>query len=228
VKAISYPTLLEQCMYYLLEWTYKNITYSRRQSLYNLYELCLRYEDSTSFKGSLDRYFTFTETSFVLQHIAEHPKEYEQWFGIFYVEENKEFVGLPEIKGLRDRLSRFLESYASNTGLNLISGLLRLFLEDYDSPDGRGRFENALEQIQTTFPQKAQRSIFVQILKLGDLMSPNSQLAFVRSITTFYPDRLEELADRYEIYYFLTEVIQDRTSRLTAINQQLYEQLNRI
>ena len=35
-----------------------------------------------------------------------------------------------------------------NTGLDLISGLVRLLLDDYGNSDGRDRFETSLEQIQ--------------------------------------------------------------------------------
>jgi len=49
---------------------------------------------------------------------------------------------------LGSQVGRFLESYRDNPGLNFISGMVRLCLNDFENADGRTRFELALEQIR--------------------------------------------------------------------------------
>jgi ATP-dependent DNA helicase RecQ len=54
----------------------------------------------------------------------------------------------PSLNAVKDQLSRFLESYMSNVGLNFISGIIRLVLNDFDDPDGRNRLESSLTIIK--------------------------------------------------------------------------------
>ena len=44
-------------------------------------------------------------------------------------------------------LSRVLESYEYNTGLDFISGVLRLLIDDFGNADGKDRFETSFKQI---------------------------------------------------------------------------------
>ena len=54
------------------------------------------------------------------------------------------------LENLSGTLSRYLESYQSNAGLNLLSGLLRLEKNEFDDADGENRFNSFLDQIQDT------------------------------------------------------------------------------
>lgn len=52
------------------------------------------------------------------------------------------------LENLSGTLARYLESYQSNAGLNLLSGLLRLEKNEFDNVDGENRFNSFLDQIQ--------------------------------------------------------------------------------
>ena len=123
---VQQNSVLEKAIWFLLEWTFENIAYSRKQSLKTLSDLCSKFEGSENFKQSIDSYFVFSETTFVLQHIAENPKEYDKWFEVLIT--NNQFPNKSEFKKLRDSISRFLESYRNNIGLNFLSGFVRLAL----------------------------------------------------------------------------------------------------
>jgi len=82
LQNVQQNSVLEKAVWYLLNWTFENIAYSRKQSLKTLSDWCSEFENSESFKQRIDSYFIFSETTFVLQHIAENPNDYEQWFEV--------------------------------------------------------------------------------------------------------------------------------------------------
>ena len=82
LQKVQQDTVLEKAVWYLLNWTFENIAYKRKQSLKTLSDWCSEFKDSESFKQRIDSYFIYTETTFVLQHIAENPKDYELWFKV--------------------------------------------------------------------------------------------------------------------------------------------------
>lgn len=226
VKAVNKTTITDKCIWYLLQWTWENIVYTRRQSIKNLSEMCINFKNSDDFKAVIDNYFKFTETTFIIQHIAENPKEFEKWFDPFY---NKGTVlSKKEIGILKDSLSRFLESYRSNIGLNLISGFIRLFLDDYKDTDGKPRLENAISQFKDLFSLKEQEVIIERMIHLGLHLSEANKYELAKSITRFYPEKLEFLADKFNIMYLLGDILADKLEFLKAINQRFYEQFTKI
>ena len=61
----------EKLVKILLQWSYDKFGTNRRESLKNVYENCLKYNDTIegkeSFKKSLEAYFKFTEATFILK-----------------------------------------------------------------------------------------------------------------------------------------------------------------
>ena len=76
ILKVEKTTILEKSVWYLLNWTFENIAYSRKQSLKTLSDWCNQFEDSESFKRRIDNYFVFSDTTFVLQDIGENPNKY--------------------------------------------------------------------------------------------------------------------------------------------------------
>ncbi|MDF7822172.1 DEAD/DEAH box helicase [Runella sp. MFBS21] len=249
VKAVNKTTTTDKSIWYLLQWTWDNIVYTRRQSIKTLSDWCSEFDNSEAFKARIDTYFKFTETTFIIQHIAENPKEFEKWFEIFYVDKvlqeldengknKKERIYLPETLDLyarnqefsilKDSLSRFLESYRSNIGLNLISGFIRLFLDGYEDTDGKPRLENAISQSKDLLSAKEQDIIIEKMISLGLYLSEENKYKLAKSIIKFYPEKLEFLAEKFNIIYLLGDVLTDKLKSLKATNQRFYEQLAKI
>jgi ATP-dependent DNA helicase RecQ len=176
----------------LLQWSYDNFAYNRRQSLKNIYENCCEFSEGNitnqEFKARLENYFKFNQSSYVLQHISENPKDIERWFEVFYqVDENivtDKFLASRQREALRDNLSRFLESYMYNPGLDLISGLLRLWLDDYENIDGRKRLESSLEEIQH-FEESQIDFIVTQVLRIGKELTTKNKNFLAESLCKF-------------------------------------------
>jgi ATP-dependent DNA helicase RecQ len=226
ISQVEKATILEKAVWYLLNWTFENIAYSRKQSLKTLSDWCNQFEDSESFKSRIDSYFIFTETTFILQHIAENPKEFEKWFDVLTT--NNQFPYEVEFKKLRDSISRFLESYRNNLGLNFLSGFVRLALNEYQDSDGKERFESALETIKQTFSKSEQDDFFNRLMILGKNLKEEQKMELCQSISKFYPEKLEQLAEYYDLAYLLNDVYSQKLSQLKKLNTLLYEQLAEI
>ena len=226
ISKVPKSTILEKSVWYLLNWTFENIAYSRKQSLKTLSDWCTQFEDSESFKSRIDSYFIFTETTFILQHIAENPKEFEKWFDVLAT--NNQILNDIEFKKLRDRISRFLESYRNNLGLNFLSGFVRLALNEYQDSDGKERFESALETIKQTFSKSEQDDFLNRLMILGKNLNEDQKMELCQSISKFYPEKLEQLADYYDLAYLLNDVYAQKLTELKKLNTILYEQLTEI
>lgn len=239
------PTVKEKCIWFLLQWTFENITYNRKQSLKTIADWCTDFAEigNEKFKARIDNYFRFTETTFVYQHITENPKDFQKWFDVFIkIEKDKSQkeirVFIPTIKDdekkqkeferLRDSLSRFLESYKNSTGLNFVSGLVRLFLKNYKDKDGLERFESALENIKKDFSKEEQDVIINRVIEIGLHLEETEKVEMSLSIIKYYPSRLEELVEKYELYYLYNDRINKKLQQLKLINHHLYEYVTEI
>ncbi len=208
----------------LLEWIYDNIVYNRRQAIKNVMELCENFKDSDSFREELERYFRFTETSYILDHIAQNPTDYEVWFQVFY-KPNGEFINKNDAEEIKGSLTRLLESYRYNTGLNFISGMIRLMLNDFENQDGRPRMESALEQIKT-YDEKVQRAIFQRILKLKDLFKDEySKVELSKILLSILPTEVERVYKELGDYYSLSIILEEQLNRLKRmkLKEVLYD-----
>lgn len=244
LDGIGRDSIIDKSIWYLLQWSFENIVYNRKQSLKTLAELCNNFEKngSDNFKRTIDNYFRITDTTFIFQHISENPKDFKKWFEVFYVGKDlvkgKEGVYIPEIidvknrqeefERLRDSLSRFLESNRNNIGLNLISGLVRLSLDDYDNSDGKSRFEKSLEYIKANFLETAQLKVLKNLKEYGQFLSEQNKESLCFSIIKYYPNQLEKLADYYGLFYLLDDTISKKVQQLKKLNQKLHEELEQI
>jgi len=226
LQKVSQNTILEKSIWYLLNWTFENIAYNRKQSLKTLSDWCSEFKDSESFKQRIDSYFIFSETTFVLQHIAENTKEYEKWFEVLTT--NNQFPNKTEFEKLRDSISRFLESYRNNIGLNFLSGFVRLALNEYENSDGKERFESALSSIKGTFTKGEQYDSLNRLKVLGKHLSEEQKMELSQSISKFYPELLEELAEYYNLAYLLNGVYAVKVKELKQLNKKLYERFTEI
>ena len=181
---------IERYIKILLQWSYDTYANTRRQSLKNLYENCLDVingnKNNDEFKKSLEAYFKFWDDTFVMQDIADNiNKNLTKWTDIFYKKnKDKEVSTLKTTKDYEETKSvlwRLLESYQKNMGLNLISGFVRLFLDQYSDADGKKRFEYALEEINTK-DEETKETLLNQIIELWKQLPIKNQTEMINSI----------------------------------------------
>lgn len=228
---------LDKYILILLQWSYDNFAYNRRQSLKNIYENSCALADGTiskeEFKTRLENYFKFTQTSFILQHIAENANETKKWFEVFYkIEDNKntnEFISKRQQESLRDNLSRFLESYMYNTGLDLISGLLRLLLNDYENIDGKERLESSLERI-AKYNEEEVEFIITNILIIGKHFDKKNKNLIAKSLYKYFNTKkiLIKIYKELEDNYTLTLILEQTNLKLKNINKRIADGFRKV
>jgi ATP-dependent DNA helicase RecQ len=253
ILEVKKETLLEKSVWYLLNWTFENIAYSRKQSLKTLTEWCNEFINdeqfnSEEFKTRIDNYFIFSDITFILQDIGENPLKHQNWFETFYYYEesdlivngvrDKKKIYIPDIKNvnekklkferLRDNISRFLESYRNNLGLNFISGFIRLALNEYDDSDGKLRFESALNKIKQTFLKSEQDDFLNRLKILGNSLNEEQKMFLCESLSKFFPENLEEFAEFYDLAYLLNDEYSKKITKIKKLNKLLYEQIRKI
>lgn len=240
IKAVNIAgcnTLLEKAVWYLLDWIFRHITETRKQSLKTLSDWCSTYQNSASFKRRLDAYFTFNESTYILQHVAEHPHDYAKWFAVFYwvdKEGNKtdKFITKTEIKKLRDRLSRYLEGYHNSPGLNFISGMVRALLDDFEDADGRTRFESAIQMVAAANDENSTNKDFVlgiiPFLKDANLSEEMLTELCTIIIMHHFPYLTSKMVESLDMPWLYNDIIKQNVETLHKLNKSLYEQIGRI
>ena len=228
-------TEIQTCFYVLLVWSYTHFVYNRRQSLKNVYENCLKLSKDNrkadEFKKSIESYFKTNESTDVLQIIADNPNVYQNWFKIFYKEDDNntnKLIDESKISEIKDQLSRFLESYENNTGLNVISGIIRLLLNDYDDSDGRKRFEKGLKNI-IEYEQNDIDIILNKIINIvidvAKMDASINKYELVKSIDSVFKDIkiMKKFYDALQDEYSLSIILGFESKRLKGINTKIEE-----
>ena len=214
----------------LLQWTFDTFLYSRRQSLKTVYETCISYVDgkldSRQFKEKIENYFRFSNKTHIMQQIANEPLNYTLWFDIFYKFEDsvrtEQIIDYNEAQNLIISLGRFLESYMQNTGLDIVSGLLRLFVNEYENYDGRNRLENSLGQI-AQLPEDDINEIFDNMFKMCKDLSYEQKNQLTGSLTKnikFTKQQLINMHNNLKDENSLLLVTKDFASRMNKIKEK--------
>lgn len=207
----------------VLKWQYENIAYSRRQAIKNLADLCENFTDSEQFQKTIEDYFKFTDMTDSFDFIAENPREYKNWFSFLLKKEdgNETKLSKTEIESLKVNLSRFLESYRYNMGLNYISGIIRLIQKNYEDQDGRARLQSAFEQIND-LPEDDRTDIFNKTLEIGKVyMDPESREDLSEMLINNYENAAEKVYAVFQDNYSLNYIVKNASTRLHSIGKDL-------
>ena len=216
-------TKLERFVKVLLQWSYDKFGTNRRESLKNVYENCLKYDDTNegkeSFKRSLEAYFKFTEATYILQHIAENNnKDISKWFEVFY-DENNNFIKQDSLIDLKGNLQRFLESFQSNTGLNLINGLTKLLLDESFNNISEQRFSKSFDTI-SNYEESKFDYIVNQILEISKRINQKGKIILLKFLYKFSKTEEEKLRFAKELGDTETMLIH-YNNRLKSINKNI-------
>jgi ATP-dependent DNA helicase RecQ len=220
-------SFLDKSIWYLLTWIFEHIVYSRKQSLKTVSQWCLEYTTSEEFKKRIDSYFTFNDTTYVLQYIADHPLDVKRWFEVFY--NNKRIITEVEIKKMKDRISRFLESYNNNAGLNFVSGFVRLRLNEYADTDGKARLEDSLETVSNRFEPMQQEQFINELISFAKrfLISDDQKLKLSLSILKYWKNLVDRLAKAFKLPILWVDTIAAYQKELRKLNIKILEKYGR-
>jgi ATP-dependent DNA helicase RecQ len=226
-NAKRYPddSEIDQAILILIQWIYDHFAYNRRQSIKAVYELCAgpKAQDSRQFKEELEMMFKFTEVTYELDDVAEKPLDYEKWFSLLFpvsLSDGESTISIPRLHEIRASLTRYLESYQYNTGLNFISGMVRLILEDFDNADGKARLASSLKRIEA-MPDDDKDSVFDSILKIGNLLNSAAKNELSSVLHESFKGKEVAIFEAWQDPVSLTLILDDSNRRLSEIRSRL-------
>ena len=211
----------------LLQWNYDTFAYSRRKSLSTVYENCMKVANNEmsreDFKSTIENYFRFSNKAHILQYIADNPQDYKKWFEIFYVFQDsiqtEQIIDAKEAQNLIGTISRFLESYMHNTGLDFISGFLRLIVNEYSHIDGKPRFESALNEIKNY-----DKNIMFNIME--DLLNIASQNLNSEQKNILSKSLIDNISNNKDFLYKIHDKLKDENSLFVVSSDFLNRIIN--
>ena len=134
----------------------------------------------------------------------------------------EQIIDYNEAQNLIISLGRFLESYMQNTGLDIVSGLLRLFVNEYENYGGRNRLENSLGQI-AQLPEDDINEIFDNMFKMCKDLSYEQKNQLTGSLTKnikFTKQQLINMHNNLKDENSLLLVTKDFASRMNKIKEK--------
>lgn len=143
----------EKLTEFLFQWVYENFFYQRRQSLKNLFDLCSRYDDQypERFRRELESYFQLNEARFLIHDVVSAAVDNApRLVQLLLMDSSGNLKSKIELEELSGSVLRFLESYPTNPGLDLLSAMCRLLNGDFENADGRNRMEFYLSALRAS------------------------------------------------------------------------------
>lgn len=198
---------ITQLIKVLLEWGNDNILYNRLQSTYNMMQFCQETVSDEEFRRKVNDYFRYSEQTVIFDSVIQNPLEHKNWFDIFWDKDTvtHDVVGIlsqEKAISILSSLSRYLESYGNNTGLNYLCGMLRLLCGKYKGTEGEWRLNASIQSVKEVLPRKAQKEILDWTLDIAKNFAIEEKDMLSQMLLQYYPEMTRDIFDK----------IQDRVS----------------
>ena len=210
---------ITQLIKILIEWGNANILNQRLQSTYNMMELCDEKVSDEEFRRRIDYYFRYTENTVVFEHIVYNPFDFNYWFNILNEKneyEEEKVISLEKAKNLLASLQRFLESYRYNTGLNFLSGILRLYCDEFKNSEGVEKLKDSLQSIKE-LEEKEQEEIFSKVINFAKNLDENNKDYLSEILIEYYPEKLNLIFESIQSRYVLCLLIEEPVKKIEEI-----------
>ena len=205
----------------LIEWSNDKIQYSRLQSLYTMVQLCSNSVSPTEFRNRINDYFKYTEVAVTFDEIAHNPFVIINWFRVLFknsgTPSSANLVQKKEARRLLSTLSRYLESYGNSTGLNYLSGILRLICSDFKGTEGEYRIRDAFKNIKTKNDYKITSTVFANTLLIAMTLDSDDQNILTQILLEYYPEKALEIHEKLNNICSTTFFIKLKTKLIAEI-----------
>lgn len=179
---------LKSLIYVLLTWVNDNILYGRLQSIRDMRAFCSPKISDAEFRQKINDFFKYTEQVVTFDAIVENPRDYSNWFKILMTPAG-EVINHDAAQSTATSLLRYLESYGHNTGLNYLSGMLRLICGEYAGTEGEWRLADSLKNIHDSMNSDAYDKIISQSLEIAVTFDEQEKNMFSEALLKIFPDR---------------------------------------
>ena len=206
----------------LIKWTNNNIVYNRVQCSKTMMDWCSKDVDDETFRENLEGYFRSSEEIAALKQIADNPKNWKDWFKIFFrfdhgKRNDFEIIDKDTVKLNHASLQRFLESYQNNTGLNYLDGMFQIMYKDQVGDNDLIRMKRSMEAIKK-MSEDDQIGIIKSTLELAaTLENQNAAITLSKLIIDYFPDKARMVFDYLHDNYSLMIELEKAIKRMEAI-----------
>ena len=212
-------------MHALVQWSYDNIVYNRKQTIKNIFDICRSNISSNDLKIYVDNYFKFSEITVLLDNIISNPNKYELWFDVLKKNDAQKtidyaWVSLDKALEILPALDRYLESYRFNTGLNFVAGILWIMCGQFLKNNGSERFDNAFNTIET-FSKEVQEEILNFCLDFGNVIEQENRWILGGYLSEKYPDKVVQIYEKLKDYGSLTVVLQPSIEKMKIVEEKI-------
>ena len=211
---------VENALKVLIEWGNDNILYNRLQSTYNMMELCSPDVSDEDFRERINDYFKYTEDSVVFETIIQYPQAYEYWMQILFKGKDRTSDNLLSPEEGRAQLSsllRYLESYGSNTGLNYLSGLLRLICSDFEGTEGEWRLRDSLTNMKESMDDFIVADVLDITMGIANSFDEHRKNQLASVMVECYPEKADEFYEVMQDYSSFAAMLNNRTKKISDI-----------
>ena len=219
----SSPNKISNMIRLLITWTHENVNYNRLQSLYNIFHLCSEDISNEEFQSRLSNYFRYTDEVVIFDSIVQCPLDFKNWFTVLNQNPSLEDFEPIDVKTAEKKLftlSRYLESYGNNTGLNFLSGMLRLICGNFEDSEGEWRLESSFQNIKESPADSDQNTILDLTLQIGKTLAMNEKNLLSCTIDKIYPEILDQIQESLEDEYSLAIMIEGYTARIHKVLEE--------
>ena len=223
---------IEILMVTLLYWSHRHFNYARRQSLKHIYDLCANFDEKNpiGFRLSLEDCFRIDNRTNWLNKFIDNGTDLTcDWGKLIFnsIEDDVEpnFNIAPEkpyLLALKGMINRLLESYESNTALDMISVIVKALLGEYYLADSSKRLVTQLKRRSDNLIERNNLIDFV--LKYGLRISDELKEKIAKDILSVDSSRLMAKriydswnSDNFEIVY-LEKYLVDLTKIRQGLN----------
>ena len=199
------PDELRTWLLILIEWTNDEIIYNRLQSSKNMLDFCAAEVSDEAFRQKVNDFFRYTEKTVLFDSIVQQPLDYKIWFDV---------LDSGEAETLLNSLLRYLESYGNNTGLNYLSGMLRLTCGNYAGSDGEWRLADSLKSVRENLSEAAVNKILDKTFELAKNFGAAEKNMLSETLLKIYPEFLSRVHEELNDMYSLSLILDTHTARI--------------
>lgn len=126
------------------------------------------------------------------------------------------FVNKKDLQEIRGSVTRLLESYRYNTGLNFISGMVRLLLGEFENQDGRYRLDLAFKQI-IKLDDNQKVEILENTLEIGKEGNGQAKESLSEFLLLYYPNQKIKVYNSLQDNYSLMKILGESNKTLQKV-----------
>ena len=188
-------------------------------------QLCSEDVSDEEFRQRLENYFKYTDAFGSFDAIVDNPYRISILLDFLFEHTNdtNSIVSTEKASEYLATLSRYLESYSQNTGLNYLNGMLRLITNLYNGTEGRNRLVFALQNMKEKLDEVDLNRITDATIMVVEKLNIENKSWFSEDFLTVFPEKLEETYRRLHDYVSTARLLrrQVRDIRRT-IKEDLY------